>query len=109
MPTAAVTQIDAAVVSPRMRFWPGFWTITPAPRKPMPVTMPCTARETSAFTESVWLEKPIAAMVARHAPSATSPSVFMPVGLPCRARSMPMMQPIRTALSMRITTSMRTG
>lgn len=33
IPTAAVTQIDAAVVSPRTWFSLGFWMMTPAPRK----------------------------------------------------------------------------
>ena len=42
MPIAAVIQIDAAVVSPRT-VRPSL-KITPAPRKPMPVMMPCAMR-----------------------------------------------------------------
>ena len=42
MPIADVTQIDAAVVSPRT-VSPSL-KITPAPRKPMPVMMPCAMR-----------------------------------------------------------------
>ena len=42
MPIAAVIQIEAAVVSPRTDR-PSFM-MTPAPRKPMPVMMPCAMR-----------------------------------------------------------------
>jgi hypothetical protein len=42
-------QIEAAVVRPLM-FRPSFM-ITPAPRKPTPVTMPCTTRVGSTGTE----------------------------------------------------------
>ena len=44
-PIAEATQIDAAVVSPRTEK-PSL-TMTPAPRKPMPVTMPWITRVTS--------------------------------------------------------------
>ena len=42
MPMAAVIQIDAAVVRPRT-FRPSL-TMTPAPRKPIPVMIPCAMR-----------------------------------------------------------------
>ena len=50
MPIAAVIQIDAAVVSPRTDS-PSFM-ITPAPRKPMPVMIPCAIRVGSTRTIS---------------------------------------------------------
>ena len=48
MPIPAVIQIDAAVVKPRTET-PSFM-ITPAPRKPMPVMMPCAIRVGSVRT-----------------------------------------------------------
>lgn len=42
MPSASVIQIDAAVVKPRT-VMPSL-KMTPAPRKPMPVMMPCAMR-----------------------------------------------------------------
>ena len=53
MPIAAVIQIDAAVVSPRT-VRPSLM-ITPAPRKPMPVMMPCAMRVGSRTTRAVVL------------------------------------------------------
>ena len=50
MPIAAVIQIEAAVVSPRTDR-PSL-TITPAPRKPMPVMMPCAMRVGSSATRT---------------------------------------------------------
>ena len=49
-PMAAVIQIDAAVVSPRT-VSPSL-KITPAPRKPMPVMIPCAIRVGSIRTSS---------------------------------------------------------
>ena len=50
MPTAAVLQIDAAVVSPRT-VRPSL-KMTPAPRKPMPVMIPWAMRVGSTRTTS---------------------------------------------------------
>ena len=49
-PTAAVVQIEAAVVSPRT-VSPSR-KITPAPRKPIPVMIPCAMRVGSMRTPS---------------------------------------------------------
>jgi hypothetical protein len=51
MPIAAVIQIDAAVVRPRTEK-PSL-KITPAPRKPIPVMIPCAMRVGSVRTVSI--------------------------------------------------------
>ena len=51
MPIAAVIQIEAAVVRPRT-VRPSR-TITPAPRKPIPVMIPCAMRVGSIATRSI--------------------------------------------------------
>jgi hypothetical protein len=50
IPIAAVTQMEAAVVRPRTDS-PSL-KITPAPRKPMPVMMPCAMRVGSVLKTS---------------------------------------------------------
>ncbi|MCY1312555.1 hypothetical protein D9M70_629850 [compost metagenome] len=43
-PIMAESQMVAAVVRPSTRYLRSWWTITPAPMKPMPVRAPCTTR-----------------------------------------------------------------
>ncbi len=74
----------------------------------MPVMIPWMTRADRSSALIVATEKLIEAMVVSAAPSATRPSVFKPVGLPRRLRSMPITQPIATATAMRRMTSART-
>ncbi len=55
MPMAEVIQIDAAVVRPTVEV---SLKVTPAPRKPMPVMMPCAMRVGSVRTVSIGMPAP---------------------------------------------------
>ena len=52
-PTHAVSQTVAAVVKPWTRFPVGSARITPPPRKPIPVMIPCMTRLAAAMSMSV--------------------------------------------------------
>ena len=82
----AVSQTQAAVV----RLWTclpfSLRMMTPAPRKPMPVTMPCMTRLASPSPY------PTAITISAEA-RPTRPSVRTPVGLPCRSRLRPKRAP----------------
>ena len=94
IPTAAVAQMVAAVVSPRTRSLRK--KIVPAPRKPMPVTIWAATREGSVG----W--KPYApATVNRHEPSETIVTVRNPAARSWRSRSRPMIAPSTSATNRR--------
>src|SRR5581483_7276745 len=100
IPIAAVIQIEAAVVSPRTDK-PSFM-MTPAPRKPMPVIMPCAMRAgsmrmaSSGTPESSAASRVLSSM-SRLEAVHTSTCVRKPAGRPLYVRSRPINAPARTA------------
>ncbi len=48
IPMQAASQVQAALVSPRTLKWRPAWTMTPAPRKPIPVSTPWMTRLTAS-------------------------------------------------------------
>ena len=82
-PRHAVTHTQAAVVSP-WTWWPfSLRTITPAPKKPTPVTMPWITR-LSSLPVTAWIDR-----TASAEPRQRTPSVRTPVDLPCKSRLSP--------------------
>ena len=83
---AAVIQIDAAVVRPRTEK-PSFM-ITPAPRKPMPVMMPCAIRVGSVLVGACATSSPYqtdwysVTSISMLADTQTSTWVRKPAGRP---------------------------
>ncbi len=80
---AAVIQIPAAVVRPRISRRSDSFRIAPAPRKPTPAATPWITRETSPGADPT----STAAITNSAAPSDTSMWVRRPASLPVRARS----------------------
>lgn len=74
IPNAATTHIEAAVVNPDTVSLD--LKIVPAPKKPMPVTIPAMILEGSEFTYTSVL-----IIVNKAAPMDTSISVLIPAGL----------------------------
>ena len=84
MPTAEVIQMPAAVVSPSTRAPLSILMMAPAPRKPMPDTMPCITRVMSAIGTSAMA----GARTNRADPIDTRMWVLNPASGPCaHARS----------------------
>ncbi len=103
MPMAAVTQMTAAVVMPLITRWP--CRITPAPRKPMPVTICAATRPESP----VVVVKANDAMVNVADPRHTRESVRSPAGFSRRCRSPPTRRPQRIAAKARTVSSHGAG
>ena len=86
-PMAASDQIVAAEVTPTTA--PSFAIITPAPRKPIPVTtwpMILDGSDTSLFTIDD-------AAIYKYVPSTISEEVLMPTGFPFNCLSKPIIAP----------------
>ena len=93
MPIAAENQTLAAVVIfPTMS--PFFFSIIPAPRNPMPVTIP------AAIAPGVFGSIVLEMKVNIAAPPITKDCVLMPPGLPLDSLSMPMKNPANSASAM---------
>jgi len=105
-PMQAVSQMQAAVVKPRTRISSVLLrTMTPPPRNPMPVISPWMVRLLASQCADTVGAKPSVAITISAEPRQTSPSVRMPVGLPCRSRLRPITAPIRVAAVSRRTIS----
>lgn len=98
VPSPADTQITAAVVNPLVsRRFTGC-RMTPAPRNPIPVTIPCTVR--SAPEGSLPAIDRLAS-VNNADPNATMACVRIPADLRCRLRLRPTTAPSNTAIPKR--------
>ena len=84
IPMAATDQMPAAVVRPSTRSLT--WMIVPAPRKPMPVTIWATRRDTASSLPS---NASSPTSVNRQAPMATTAKVRTPAGLSWRLAFQP--------------------
>ena len=102
-PIAEATQIDADVVRPRT-VKPSL-TMTPAPRKPMPVTIPWMTRVTSPAPCVPALNSYCAAATSSAEPKHTSAYVRSPAARPWKLRSMPIAPPASNAATVRAMTS----
>jgi hypothetical protein len=97
MPIAAVTQMPAAVVKPRVSICLVPITMAPAPRNPTPAIKPCNTRVMSAVdAPACWGIRTKSAD-----PMATSICVRPPAFLPCASRSYPSKPPRIAATSRR--------
>ena len=95
MPMQAASQVQAALVSPRTLKCRAACTMTPAPRKPIPVRIPCITRLPASETILASSEWTITSSMA--VARLTSDSVFNPIGLPCRSRLRPIKPPASVA------------
>ncbi|MOA30056.1 hypothetical protein D3C78_1511060 [compost metagenome] len=99
VPMAAVIHSPAAVVRPFtwLVSWPLPFRMVPAPRKPIPATMPWITRLSACSSAPAIL----GASTNRAAPSDTSMWVRTPADLPLCSRSKPSTAPSTAAISKR--------
>ena len=99
MPVAAASQIDAAVVRPRIDSSLVPRRIDPAPRKPTPVTTPWMTRDVPSV-ETPSMGSTVSRMKTAE-PSDTSARVRRPAGFRRSSRSSPISAPTPTAAARR--------